>query len=353
MELVAADRERLERIVADRNSVAKHVYRARIVLLAGDGLGTTRIAHRVGKSEPTVRRWLERFAAQGVDGLLRDATRPPGRQPLAKVVVERVVQMTLHELPPDATQWSARRLAKAVGIGHGAVQKIWAAHGLKPHLVRRFKLSTDQRFAEKLRDVVGLYIDPPERALVLSVDEKSQMQALDRTQPGLPMKRGKAGTMTHDYKRHGTTTLFAALDILSGKVIGQCMLKHRAVEFVRFLRRIDKTTPPELDLHLILDNYAAHKAPAVKRWLARHPRFHLHFTPTSASWANAVEGFFGQLTTRRLKRGAFHSVIELHRAVEDYLEQHNTDPKPFVWTKPVDSILDKVDRAKYALESLH
>lgn len=353
MELVAADRERLERIVADRNSVAKHVYRARIVLLAGEGLGTTRIAHAVGRSEPTVRRWLERFADQGVDGLLRDATRPPGRQALPQAIVERVVAMTLHEPPPAATQWSARRLAKAVGIGHGAVQKIWAAHGLRPHLVHRFKLSTDKRFAEKLRDVVGLYIDPPERALVLSVDEKSQMQALDRTQPGLPMKRGKAGTMTHDYKRHGTTTLFAALDVLSGKVIGQCMLKHRAVEFVRFLRRVDKATPPDLDLHLILDNYAAHKAPAVKRWLERHSRFHLHFTPTSASWANAVEGFFSQLTTRRLKRGAFQSVIELHRAVDDYLQQHNADPQPFVWTKPVDAILHKVGRAKQMLESLH
>ena len=353
MELVGTDRVRLEQIVADRNSVAKHVYRARIVLLAGEGLGTTRIAHAVGKAEPTVRRWLERFAGQGVDGLLRDATRPPGRQPLAKAVVERVVAMTLHEPPPAATHWSARRLAKAVGIGHGAVQKIWAAHGLKPHLVRRFKLSTDPDFAAKLRDVVGLYINPPERALVLSVDEKSQMQALDRTQPGLPMKRGKAGTMTHDYKRHGTTTLFAALDIVSGKVMGQCMLKHRAVEFVRFLRRIDKATPPELDLHLILDNYAAHKAPAVRRWLERHPRFRLHFTPTSASWANAVEGFFSQLTSRRLKRGAFRSVLELHRAVDDYLAQHNVDPKPFLWTKPVDVILDKVGRAKQTLESLH
>ena len=353
MEVGRADRARLERIVADRNSIAKHVYRARIVLLAGDGVGTTRIAHAVGKSEPTVRRWVERFTAQGVDGLLRDATRPPGRPPLAKAMVERVVAMTLHEPPPDATQWSARRLAKAVGIGHGAVQKIWAAHGLKPHLVRRFKLSTDQHFAEKLRDVVGLYIDPPERALVLSVDEKSQIQALDRTQPGLPMKRGKAGTMTYDYKRYGTTTLFAALDIFSGKVMGQCMLKHRTIEFVRFLRRIDKTTPPELDLHLILDNYAAHKAPAARRWLARHPRFHLHFTPTSASWANAVEGFFSQLTTRRLKRGAFRSVLELHRAVDDYLHQHNTDPKPFAWTKPVDIILDKLTRAKQTLESLH
>ena len=353
MELAAKDRVRLERIVADRNSVAKHAYRARIVLFAGGGLGTTRIARAVGKSEPTVRRWLERYAAQGVEGLLRDATRPPGRQPLPKATVERVVHMTLHEPPPSATHWSARRLAKAIGIGHGAVQKIWAAHGLKPHLVRRFKLSTDRHFADKLRDVVGLYINPPERALVLSVDEKSQMQALDRTQPGLPIKRGKAGTMTHDYKRHGTTTLFAALDVLSGKVIGQCMLKHRAIEFVRFLRRINKATPLELDLHLVLDNYAAHKAPTVKRWLARHPRFHLHFTPTSASWANAVEGFFSQLTTRRLKRGAFRSVLELHRAVDDYLAQHNADPQPFVWTKPVDAILDKVTRAKQTLELVH
>ena len=353
MELSAVDRARLQRIVGDRNSRAKHVYRARIVLLAGDGLGSTRVAHAVGKSEPTVRRWLGRFAAQGVDGLLRDATRPPGRPPLAKAVVERVVHLTLHESPPDSTQWSARRLARAGGIGHGAVQKIWAAHGLKPHLVRRFKLSTDRHFAEKLRDVVGLYIDPPERALVLSVDEKSQMQALDRTQPGLPMKRGRAGTMTHDYKRYGTTTLFAALDILSGKIIGQCMLKHRAIEFVRFLRRIDKATPPELDLHLILDNYAAHKAPAVKCWLARHPRFHLHFTPTSASWANAVEGFFSQLTTRRLRRGVFRSILDLHRAVDDYLTHHNADPKPFTWTKPVDTILDKIGRAKQTLESMH
>ena len=353
MELSAESLGRLERIVADRNSRQKHVYRARIVLLAGEGLGSTRVARAVGKSEPTVRRWLERFAGQGVDGLLRDATRPPGRPKLAKAVVERVVAMTLHETPPDATHWSARRLAKAVGIGHGAVQKIWAAHGLKPHLVHRFKLSTDQHFTEKLRDVVGLYIDPPERALVLSVDEKSQMQALDRTQPGLPMKRGKAGTMTHDYKRHGTTTLFAALDVLSGKVIGQCMLRHRAIEFVRFLRRIDQATPPELDLHLILDNYGAHKAPAAKRWLARHPRFHLHFTPTSASWVNAVEGFFSQLTTKRLKRGAFHSILELHRAVDDYLANHNANPQPFVWTKPVNTILDKVNRAKQTLESLH
>jgi transposase len=353
MELVAADREGLEGIVGDRNSRQKHVYRARIVLLAGAGLGLTRVARAVGKSEPTVRRWLARFAAEGVDGLLHDATRPPGRPPLPRDTVERVVQMTLHELPPGATHWSARRLAKAVGIGHGAVQKIWAAHGLKPHLVRGFKLSNDPRFVEKLRDVVGLYLNPPEHAIVLSVDEKSQIQALDRTQPGLPIKKGKAGTMTHDYKRHGTTTLFAALDILDGKVIGQCMLKHRSQEFIRFLRRLDQATAPGLDLHLILDNYGAHKSPPVKRWLARHPRFRLHFTPTSASWANAVEGFFSRLTNQRLRRGVFRSILELHRAIDVYLTQHNADPKPFLWTKPVDRILDSVYRAKHASESLH
>jgi transposase len=218
--------------------------------------------------------------------------------------------------------------------------------------VRRFKLSNDPRFVEKLRDVVGLYVDPPEHAIVLSVDEKSQIQALDRTQPGLPMKKGRAGTMTHDYKRYGTTTLFAALDILDGKVIGQCMLKHRSQEFLRFLRRLNRETPAGLDLHLILDNYAAHKTPAVKRWVTRHPRCHLHFTPTSASWANAVEGFFSQLTNQRLKRGAFRSILELHRAIHDYLAQHNADPKPFVWTKPVDKVIEKVAVAKQALESM-
>lgn len=342
MELSAVDRARLQRIVGDRNSRAKHVYRARIVLLAGDGLGSTRVAHAVGKSEPTVRRWLGRFAAQGVDGLLRDATRPPGRPPLAKAVVERVVHLTLHESPPDSTQWSARRLARAVGIGHGAVQKIWAAHGLKPHLVRRFKLSTDKRFAEKLRDVVGLYIDPPERALVLSVDEKPQMQALDRTQPGLPIKRGRAGTMTHDYKRYGTTTLFAALDTKTGHVIGELHRRHRASEFLKFLHTIDAQTSTELDLHLVLDNYGTHKTPAIHRWLVKHPRFHLHFTPTSASWLNLVERWFAELTEKQIRRGSHRSTLQLEAAIKDFLAQHNTEPKPFVWTKTADEILSKV-----------
>jgi transposase len=274
MELARVDRARLERMGFRPQQPAKARLSGKIVLLAGDGLGSTRIARAVGKSEPTVRRWLTRFREGGVDGLLRDATRPPGKKPLPRDTVARVVHLTLHERPPNATHWSARRLAQAVGIGHGAVQKIWAAHGLKPHLVRRFKLSSDPHFVEKLRDVVGLYVDPPEHAIVLSVDEKSQIQARDRTQPGLPLKKGRAGTMTHDYKRHGTTTLFAALDVLDGTVIGQCMLKHRSQEFIRFLRRIDRATPADLDLHLILDNYAAHKTQAVKRWLARHLRFH-------------------------------------------------------------------------------
>ena len=244
-------------------------------------------------------------------------------------------------------------MAKASGVSPSSVQRIWKAHGLKPHLVRTFKLSRDPNFSEKVADVVGLYLNPPDKALVLSVDEKSQIQALDRTQPGLPMKKGRAGTMTHDYKRHGTTTLFAALDVASGKVIGECMDRHRHQEFLRFLRTIDRNTPKNLDLHLIADNYATHKHPKVKAWLERHPRFHLHFTPTSASWLNQVERFFGQITEDRIRRGVFHSVADLEAAIENYLEQHNTDPKPFVWTAQTDKILKKVTRAKQALESQH
>jgi transposase len=257
------------------------------------------------------------------------------------------------QTPPDATHWSLRTMATAVGIAPSSVQAIWKAHGLKPHLVDTFKLSNDPRFAEKVEDVVGLYVDPPERAIVLSVDEKSQIQALDRTQPGLPMKKGRAGTMTHDYKRHGTTTLFAALDVLDGRVIGQCMDKHRHQEFIRFLNKINRQVLPNLDVHLIADNYATHKHPKVKAWLARHPRFHMHFTPTSASWLNLVERFFGEITRKRIRRGVFHSVVDLQRAINDYLEIHNADPKPFVWTASASAILEKVNRGKQALESQH
>ena len=244
-------------------------------------------------------------------------------------------------------------MAAAVGLSRSSVQRIWKAHGLKPHLVKTFKLSNDKRFVEKVVDIVGLYLDPPDKALVLSVDEKSQIQALDRTQPGLPLKKGRAGTMTHDYKRHGTTTLFAALDVATGRVIGQCMQRHRHQEWLRFLRTIDRKTPKNLDLHLIIDNYATHKHPAVKDWLAKHPRFHMHFTPTSGSWINQVERFFGQITQNRIRRGVFKSVGQLEAAIQDYLQHHNENPKPFTWTKSAIEILEKVARGRQALESQH
>ena len=341
----AADRERLERLVRDRNTPQKVVWRARIVLLAGDGLTAEAIASAVGKSLLTVRRWRQRYLAKGVAGLLKDATRPSRVKPLSPEKIRQVVHMTLHEKPPNATHWSVRSMAKAAGISHSSVQRIWHAHGLKPHLVDTFKVSRDKNFASKVEDVVGLYLNPPDKALVLCVDEKSQIQALDRTQPGLPMKKGRAGTMTHDYKRNGTTTL-AALNMLDGKVIGTCMPRHRQREFLRFLRLIDQQTPAGLNLHLIVDNYATHKTPAVKRCLKAHPHFHLHFTPTSASWLNMVERFFAEITRKRIRRGTFKSVADLKSAIMEYLENHNADPKPFIWTKSAGKILEKVARAK-------
>ena len=349
----SADREGLEGLVRNRNTPQKVVWRARIVLLASDGLTAEAIAAAVGKSLLTVRRWRRRYVAKGVDGLLKDATRPSRVKPLSPEKIKQVVHMTLHEKPPKATHWSGRSMAAAAGISYSSVQRIWRAHGLKPHLVKTFKVSRDKHFAAKVEDVVGLYLDPPDKALVLCVDEKSQIQALDRTQPGLPMKKGRAGTMTHDYKRNGTTTLFAALNMLDGKVIGTCMPRHRHREFLRFLKLIDRQIAEGLDLHLIVDNYATHKTPAVKRWLKAHPRFHLHFTPTSASWLNMVERFFAEITRNRIRRGAFKSVAELKAAIMQYLENHNADPKPFVWTKSASQILEKVARAKQALESQH
>ncbi len=353
IQLAPGDRDRLEALIANGNTPQKHVRRAWIVLLAGDGVGTDEIQRRLGVSKPTIRRWRSRYVEAGVEGLCRDKTRLPGKPPLAMEVVNRVLEKTMTQTPPDATHWSLRTMATAVGIAPSSVQAIWKAHGLKPHLVDTFKLSNDPRFAEKVEDVVGLYLNPPERAIVLSVDEKSQIQALDRTQPGLPMKKGRAGTMTHDYKRHGTTTLFAALDVLDGRVIGQCMDKHRHQEFIRFLNKINRQVLPNLDVHLIADNYATHKHPKVKAWLARHPRFHMHFTPTSASWLNLVERFFGEITRKRIRRGVFHSVVDLQRAINDYLEIHNANPKPFVWTASASAILEKVNRGKQALESQH
>jgi transposase len=351
--LRAGDRERLEGVVADRKSPQHHVWRARIVLMTAEGAGTMAIRAATGKGKPTIWRWQARYMQDGADGLFRDAPRGRAFAAALPEQIAAVVERTLHEDPPAATHWTLRSMAKASGLAPSTIHRIWREHGLKPHRVETFKLSNDPRFVEKVRDIVGLYVNPPEHALVLSVDEKSQIQALDRTQPGLPMKRGRGATMTHDYKRHGTTTLFAALDVKAGTVISQCMLRHRAAEFIRFLRLIDKQTPAELDLHLILDNYAAHNTEAVKRWLARHPRFHVHFTPTSASWINAVEGLFATLTKRRLKRGVFRSVIELNQAIRAYLDAHNADPKPFRWTAPADTIISKHQRGKRLLESLH
>jgi transposase len=353
IEVPGEDRERLRRLARDRNTPQKVVWRARIVLLAAEGMGALEVAAEVGVSVLTVRRWRRRYRDRGVEGLLKDATRPSRKKPLSAETIAKVVRMTLDEKPPASTQWSLRSMGKAAGVSPSSVQRIWKAHGLKPHLTRTFKLSRDPNFNEKVADVVGLYLNPPDKALVLSVDEKSQIQALDRTQPGLPMKNGRAGTMTHDYKRHGVTTLFAALDVASGKVIGECMNRHRHQEFLRFLRTIDKNTPKHLDLRLVVDNYATHKHPKVKEWLARHTRFHLHFTPTSASWLNQVERFFGLITDDAIRRGAFQSVADLEATIERYLKQHNADPKPFIWTTQTDTILQKVARAKQALESQH
>ena len=349
----AADRERLGRLIRDRNTPQKVVWRARIVLLASEGLTAEAIAAAVGKSLLTVRRWRGRYALNGVDGLLKDASRPSRVKPLTPEKIKQVVHKTLHEKPPNATHWSLRSMATAADISYSSVQRIWQAHGLKPHLVDTFKVSRDKNFAAKVEDVVGLYLNPPDKALVPCVDEKSQIQALDRTQPGLPMKKGRAGTMTHDYKRNGTTTLFAALNMLDGSVIGTCMSRHRHREFLRFLKLVDQRTPADLDLHLIVDNYATHKTPSVKRWLKAHSRFHLLFTPTSASWLNMVERFFAEITRKRIRRGTFNSVAELKTAIMEYLENHNADPKPFIWTKSAGEILEKVARAKQLLESQH
>jgi transposase len=308
---------------------------------------------RTGKSKTCVWRWQERFAEDGVDGLLRDKTRPSRIPPLGADVYEEVVALTLDDPPGEVTHWTADTMAEAAGISASAVRRIWKAHGLQPHRWRQFKLSNDPRFVEKLRDVVGLYVNPPAHAIILSVDEKSQIQALDRTQPGLPMKKGRMGTMTHDYKRNGTTTLFAALNVLDGTVIGRNMQRHRHQEFIRFLNTINSEVPADKDVHVILDNYAAHKHPRVRAWLDRHQRFTFHFTPTSASWLNAVEGFFAKLSKRRLKRGVFHSVVDLQGAIKRFLVEHNMKPKPFTWTANPDKIIAARKRGFQALDSIH
>ena len=353
VEVSAADRTRLQVIVADRNSPQKHAWRAEIVLLTASGVGTNEIMRRTGKAKTAVWRWQERFMQAGVDGLLRDKTRPSRIPPLPAEMTERVVALALAEPPGETTHWTADAMADAMaeasGISASSVRRIWRSHGLQPHRSRRFKLSNDPQFAAKLREIVGLYVDPPAHAVVLSVDEKSQIQALDRTQPGLPLKKGRCGTMTHDYKRHGTTTLFSALNVLNGRVIGRCMQRHRHQEFIRFLNAIGAEVPVGKVVHVILDNYATHKHPKVMRWLGQHPRFAFHFTPTSASWLNAVEGFFAKLAKRRLKRGVFHSLVALQAAINRFVEEANADPHPFRWTKTPDEIIAAVRRGHQML----
>ena len=353
VEVNAADRRRLDTIVGDRNSPQKHVWRAQVVLLTADGCGTVEIMRGTNLSKTAVWRWQERFMAEGVAGLLRDKTRPPRIAPLAGDVEAGVVAATLGDPPAERTHWTAAAMARTRGISVSSVQRIWRRHGLQPHRSRQFKLSNDPQFAAKLNDIVGLYVDPPDHAVVLSIDEKSQIQALDRTQPGLPMKKGRCGTMTHDYKRHGTTTLFAALNVLDGKVIGRCMQRHRHQEFIRFLNAIEATVPARKQIHAIADNYATHKHPEVREWLTNHPRWTFHFTPTSASWLNAVEGFFAKLTRQRLKRGVFHSLAELQAAIRSFLKDSNVEPRPFHWTKDPDKIIAAVKRGHQALDSVH
>jgi len=340
-------------LVRSRTTEQRVVERAQIVLASAAGDSGNAICAQLGVSRPTVSRWLDRYEAEGLAGLIAD--RPRAGRPKRITVADEaaIVARTLETAPPSGTHWSTRLMAQATGHHHATIARIWHAHGLKPHRVKRFKLSRDPQFVEKLRDVVGLYLHPPERAVVFSFDEKSQIQALDRTQPGLPMKKGRAGTMTHDYKRHGTTTLFAALDVATGTIVQECMPKHRHQEFLAFLKQMVRSVPKELAIHVILDNYATHKHAAVKRWLARNRRVHFHFTPTSASWLNLVERFFGELTERQIRRLAVTSVKELIAAITHYIDQRNKNPTPFVWTATVRQILKKVAKANATLATLH
>jgi transposase len=342
----------LEKLIRSRTAPHRDVQRACVLLMAADGFANTRIASEVDVSPATVGNWRERFAKDGLKDF--SGVRPGrGRRPsIPAAKVEQIVRLTLQETPLGETHWSCRTMAKRAGVSSSTVQRIWSARGIKPHRVKTFKLSNDPRFEEKLVDVVGLYLNPPEKAVVLCMDEKSQIQALDRTQRSLPMKPWRAGTMTHDYKRNGTTTLFAALDVLTGSVIGQCLPRHRHGEFLKFLKTIDREVPRGLNVHLILDNYATHNHPNVRAWLAKHPRFELHFTPTSSSWLNIVEIFFGRLTDKAIRRGIFHSVPDLIDAIQAYLATHNDDPQPFRWTATTEQILVKVRRGRVTLDPI-
>jgi len=342
--LTKSQRATLQHWSRGRKVAVRQAQRAEMILRAAQGKSNQEIAAQRGVKVHTVGRWRNRFAELGIAGIEKDLPRGGRpRQPRERVESE-IIRKTTQETPSNATHWSTRSLAEELGVTQSMIHRVWKANGLKPHRVRTFKLSRDPNFETKLIDVVGLYLNPPERALVISADEKSQIQALDRTQPGLPIVPGRCGTMTHDYKRNGTTTLFAALDVLEGSVIGKCMQRHRHQEFIRFLNAIERAVPAGKLIHAIADNYATHKHPKVRAWLARHPRWTFHFTPTSASWINAVEGFFSALTRRRLKRGVFHSIVDLQAAINRYIHEHNENPKPFVWTKPAETIIAKINR---------
>lgn len=344
-------REALEQAARGRSLPARLVERARIVLRATAGLQDRQIAAELRITPEKAARWRNRYLSGGMQGLEKDAPRPGRPRTISEARTAEVIEKSTQAEPPNATHWSTRTMAAATGLSEASVRRIWHANGLKPHLVKTFKVSNDAQFAEKLEAIVGLYLNPPEHALVLCADEKSQIQALDRTQPSLPIKKGRCGTMTHDYKRNGTATLFAAMNAFDGQVIGMCDDRHRHQEWLKFLGVIDRVTPPEKDLHLIVDNYATHKHPKVQRWLTRHPRFHLHFTPTSSSWLNMVERFFRDLTQNRLRRGVFHDAEELITAIGEYIDKHNQSPKPFVWTAKASDILEKVKRARHTLDN--
>ena len=346
------DRKTLKRWSQGRSTPARLVLRSQIVLQAADGDTNKVIAERLGTDRLLVGKWRNRFAAMGLAGIEKDAPRG-GRPPVARdAMTTRIIEWTTQRKPENATHWSCRTLAKELGTSHAMVNRVWRANGLKPHLIHTFKLSNDKRFIEKVIDVVGLYLNPPEHALVLCVDEKTQIQALDRTQPGLPLKKGRCGTMTHDYKRNGTTTLFAALNVAEGKLIGTCMPRHRHQEWIKFLKQIDEQTPAGMDLHLIADNYCTHKHPKVQRWLKRHSRFHMHFIPTSSSWLNMVERWFREITDKRIRRGVFHSVPQLIEVITAYIDAHNENPQSFEWTAKTEDIIEKVRRAREVLNKI-
>jgi transposase len=349
IQLTASQRATLQRWSSGRTVAVRQAQRAKMILGAAEGKSNQEIAALLGVKVHTVGRWRKRFAELGMAGIEKDLPRGGRSRQRRERIESEIIRKTTQETPQNATHWSTRSLAKALGITQSMVHRVWKANGLKPHRVRTFKLSRDPKFEEKLLDVVGLYLNPPEKALVLSADEKTSIQALDRTQPGLPIVPGRCGTMTHDYKRNGTTTLFAAIDMAQGKVIASCMAQHRHQEWIKFLNQINRETPPHLDIHLIVDNYATHKHPKVMAWLKRHRRFHVHFIPTSSSWLNVIERFFRDLDANRLRRGVFQSVPELIKAVMAYVEDHNEDPRPFVWSKTAEQILEKVGRARRAL----